>query len=67
MKILNNKTALSTTQQAPRLQSANLEVTQQCDSRCVSCNIWQFSKKPLNNDPAAMQDRELSFKEHIRA
>ena len=48
------------------LQSANLEVTQKCDSKCVSCNIWQMAKSPLSNNEAAQQERELDFDEHIQ-
>ena len=66
MNDFKNNTAHLTNQKRPRLKSASLEVTQQCDSRCVSCNIWQFSKKPLNSNKAAEQEPELSFKEHIR-
>ena len=28
------------------LHGANLEVTQKCDSRCVSCNIWRMPETP---------------------
>ncbi len=48
------------------LQSANLEVTQKCDSRCVSCNIWRLPKQPLSNNKAFRQQQELSYTEHIR-
>ena len=49
----------------PRLSSANLEVTQKCDSRCVSCNIWKMPESSLT-DEAACGLKELPFGEHIR-
>jgi len=47
------------------LQSANLEVTQQCDSRCLSCNIWKLTKNPLSNRELSHTEQELSFEEQI--
>ncbi len=51
------------------LRSANVEVTQRCDSRCVSCNIWRMQDVPLQdsadrNNKVASFD-ELACKEHI--
>lgn len=47
------------------LQSANLEVTQKCDSRCLSCNIWKLSKKSLSDSEYSQTEQELSFQEHV--
>ena len=49
------------------LQGANLEVTQKCDSRCVSCNIWRMSETPLADNRSQIHEEELSFEQHIRA
>jgi radical SAM protein with 4Fe4S-binding SPASM domain len=48
------------------LQGANLEVTQKCDSRCVSCNIWRMSETLLADNGSQIHEEELSFEEHIR-
>jgi len=48
------------------LHGANLEVTQQCDSRCVSCNIWRMPETSLANNRSEIQQPELSFEEHIQ-
>ena len=66
MKDFKDSAALSAHQQTAGLQSANLEVTQKCDSRCISCNIWQIPNKPLSNKKATDQTQELSFMEHVR-
>ena len=46
------------------LSSANLEVTQKCDSRCVSCNIWRMPETSLSDKTASLPE-ELSFDQHI--
>ena len=50
---------------APGLISANIEVTQKCDSRCVSCNIWKIKTSSLA-DKAAARKTELCYDDHIQ-
>jgi MoaA/NifB/PqqE/SkfB family radical SAM enzyme len=47
------------------LTSANLEVTQKCDSRCVSCNIWRMPESSLTDDTTSRRE-ELSFDDHTQ-
>jgi len=42
-----------------------LELTQKCNSRCISCNTWRMQRTLLNDNTAAPVE-ELSFQEHVR-
>ena len=42
----------------------SLEVTQRCNSRCLSCNTWRYQRGGLAGQPAG-REPELSRAEHL--
>jgi len=46
------------------LKMVKLEVTQKCNSRCLTCSTWKISRQTLAKEEAAVN--ELSLDEHIR-
>jgi MoaA/NifB/PqqE/SkfB family radical SAM enzyme len=42
----------------------SVEVTQRCDSRCISCNTWRYQKGGLAGERSG-REPELSLEEHL--
>lgn len=47
-----------------QLKSVNLEVTQKCNSRCISCQIWKMPNILFNKMETT--EKELKYEDHVR-
>lgn len=46
------------------LKDATIELTQRCDSKCLSCNTWKMPNVSLSG--SGQRKQELSFEEHAK-
>lgn len=69
VKFSTNK-SIATGKPLSLLHSANVEVTQRCDSRCVSCNIWRMQNVSLQSSTDKKIRKqsfdELTCEEHVK-